>query len=244
MFKKIVSLFMFSVFLLSVSALALDYSAESIDVKMIGKEKEVTKGKAYVTKNKWRAEAEDEEGEKSITIFRYDKEVLWILIPAEKKYMEQKLSMEQIIAAATELGKELEKKEYDLKVWKKIVGSEKVSGILCDKYKITTKYTYDKKTYTNTMYQWISRRYKELGMKTVFEDGSYSYLKNVKIGKQPAYLFEIPKGYEKMKMGGFMIMEEREEVEEEEEEGYGVEEELKDEIQEQFKPEIPIQLPF
>ncbi|KPJ68891.1 hypothetical protein AMJ44_05245 [candidate division WOR-1 bacterium DG_54_3] len=248
MFRKIVGLFVLSVFVLSVSALALDFSADSVNVQMVGKEKEVTRGKAYVTKDKLRAEGEDEEGEKSIIIFRYDKKVLWILIPEEKKYMEQKLSTEQLIAAMAEIEKELKQKvKTEFKVEKKLLGTEKISGILCNKYKITTKIIEDGKTkWEYTIYQWISTKYKDLIMKTEEEDGSYNYLKNVKFAKQPAYLFERPKGYAKIEMGVIRFGEEAEEEEEVEKEEERVEEEIKEEFKEELKeelmPELPIKL--
>ncbi|MEE8637624.1 MAG: DUF4412 domain-containing protein [Candidatus Margulisiibacteriota bacterium] len=249
MFRKMLSMVLFGIFLLSVSALALDYSAESVNVQIIGKEKEVIKGKAYVTKDKWRAETFTDEGEKTIAIFRYDKEVMWILIPAEKKYMEQNLSREQIIAAATELGKRLKEKiKAEFKFEKELLGAEKVSGILCNKYKTTTKIIEDgKTTWEYIVYHWVSRKYKELIMKTAFEDGSYNYLKNVKFGKQPAYLFEIPKGYTEMKMGVIRFGEEAEgEAEEEEiEEGERIKEEVEEEEEEIKREEMPkIEIPF
>ena len=157
-------------------------------------------------------------------------------------YMEQKIPMEKIIEALSERMKELEK-EKQIKVYRKKVGSEKISGILCDKYKITTKDLSEKEPKTYTMYQWISRKHSELIMKTAFEDGSYTLLKNVKFGKQPAYLFEIPKGYKKFAMEQMMYMDVEEEEGEVEEEG-GADEELREQIKEEFKMEMPIELPF
>lgn len=246
MFKKILSIVLFGVFLLSVTASALDYSADIINVTIDGKEKDVSKGKGYFSKDKWRSEAETDEGEKAITIFRYDKEVMWILMPEEKMYMEQKIPMEKIIEALSERMKELQE-EKKIKVYRKVVGKEKISGILCNKVKITTKDLTEKKPQTYSMYQWISVKHKELIMKTAFEDGAYTQLENVEFKEQPAYLFEVPKGYKKYSMEGFMIKGvEEEEVEEEEiEEGERIKEEVEEEEEEMKREEMPkIEIPF
>jgi hypothetical protein len=249
MFKKVFGTILLVVFMFPIAALALDYSADIMNVEVIGKEKETTKAKGYFSKDKWRSEAETDEGEKAITIFRLDKEVLWILMPEQKMYMEQKIPMEKFIEAASQAMKELEE-EKKIKVYRKIVGKEKISGILCNKHKITVKDFSEKKTRTYTMYQWISVKHKELIMKTAFEGGSYTQLKNVKFKKQPASLFEIPKGYKKFTMDQMMRMdveegeEVGEEVEEEVEEEDVVEEQIKEQIKEEFKMEMPIELPF
>lgn len=246
MCKRILSMVLFLVFLLSVAASALDYSADIINVSIVGEEEEVVKGKGYFSKDKWRSEVETDEGEKAITIFRYDKEVMWVLMPEEKMYMEQKIPMEKIVEALSERMKELQE-EKKIKVYRKVVGKEKISGILCNKIKITTKDLTEKKPRTYTMYQWISVKHRELIMKTAFEDGSYTQLKNVNFKKQPAYLFEVPKGYKKYSMEGFMIrgVEEEEVEEEEREEGERIKEEVEEEEEEIKREEMPrIEIPF
>jgi len=241
MFKNIFTAVLLVCFSLSVAAQALDYSADIVNVSIVGKEKEVTQGKGYFSKDKWRSEVETDEGEKAITIFRYDKEVLWILMPEQKMYMEQKIPMEKLIEATSQAMKELEK-EKKIRVYRKAVGKEEISGILCDKYKITVKDFSEKKTRTYTMYQWVSVKHKELTMKTAFEDGSYTQMKNVIFKKQAADLFEIPKGYKKYAMDQMMRMDVEEEEETEgEEEG---QEMLKEQIKEEFKMEMPIKMPF
>jgi hypothetical protein len=143
--------------------------------------------KFYFGKDKWRMDSEAL-GVKSITIARLDKNVVWILMPQTKMYMEQELKDEELVGKVNKLPGEVERKK---------VGTEKIDGVLCDKYKIV--YKPEGAAGKAVVYQWISKD--NIPVKAAAPDGSWSSVyKNIKIGKQPASLFELPAGYNKFKM--------------------------------------------
>jgi hypothetical protein len=71
------------IFVLSSSSIAAEFSADLL-LKQGG---ETMTGKVYVKRDKTRQEFV-QQGQKQITIFRPDKGVMWVLMPAEKIYME------------------------------------------------------------------------------------------------------------------------------------------------------------
>jgi hypothetical protein len=77
----------------------------------------------------------------------------------------------------------------------KNVGVEEVNGRSCDHWQMTDK----NGKVTNT---WIDRKL-HFPIKSVSEDTTYQ-LTNIKEGDQPASLFEIPSGYQKMDLGQMM----------------------------------------
>lgn len=144
-------------------------------------------GKIYVKGEKIRNEIQAA-GHTGIHIIRPDKEVMWIIIPQQKAYMEMPLTQEaqQRTLALTEKQKAQMKK----------LGTETVNNYACEKYETTM--THQGKSMK--FYVWIAP---ELGIpiKTVAEDGSFSTeFKDIKTGEVAASLFEPPQGYTKMKM--------------------------------------------
>jgi hypothetical protein len=145
------------------------------------------KGKIFFSGEKWRTETK-QYGKKVTTICRADKNVMWIISPDQKMYMEREIDLAELSSYIVKMPGEIERKK---------VGTEKVSGILCDKYKVTYKLT--EKASPQTIYQWVSRD--NIPVKFVSADGSVSSIyKNIKRGKQPAALFELPAGYKKFEM--------------------------------------------
>lgn len=149
------------------------------------------KGKIYVKGEKMRMDM-TMEGEKTSTITRIDKKIVWIIKHEDKMYMEMP-SMVGTLQAG--------KVDEDLKkiADKKKVGTEKVNGYKCDKYLITYK---DKSM--GKMTQWISKKL-NYPIKMVYHSSygdMYTEYKNIKEGKVKDSVFEIPKGYEKMSMPG------------------------------------------
>ncbi|MBN2057752.1 MAG: DUF4412 domain-containing protein [Candidatus Saganbacteria bacterium] len=143
--------------------------------------------KIYFGKDKWRVES-SAFGQKTIAIVRADKNVMWNIMPQQKMYMEMKLDPKQMVGKTTKLPGELSRKK---------VSSEKVSGLMCDKYKIT--YKPNEKASEMSVYQWISKD--NIPVKTAATDGSwYSLYKDVKVGAQPDSLFDLPGGYKKFSM--------------------------------------------
>lgn len=74
-----------------------------------------------------------------------------------------------------------------------VVGPDTVDGIACTKYKVTTPEN-------KVVFMWTDAA-KKIPVKMAAEDNTFTILwKNFKAGPQPASLFELPTGYQKMEM--------------------------------------------
>jgi len=164
-------------------AQATEFSATMVS-KMHGQE---MTGKIFIKGDKVRTESEAQ-GQTSIMIVRPDKNVLWILMPQQKVYVETPLSddpQQKMMTMSPQDNPNM-----------KLVGTETIKGYECDKYETTASH----EGQTTKHYAWIS---KKLGMpiKTTSADGSMSMeYQDIKVGKLDDSLFEPPKGYRKMPM--------------------------------------------
>lgn len=176
---SVVLVVVISIFLFGGIAVAQDFSADMVSTTKAG----VSTGKIFVAKEKTRMETLQ-----TIIITRIDKNVVWILMPAQRMYMEQPLKPENVVATTDKMPGEIERK---------LVGKETVGGKRTDKYRIV--YTAaDKK---ETIFQWITAD-SGLPIKSAAVDGRWTIeYKNLKTGKQPDSLFEIPTGYQKFSLG-------------------------------------------
>ncbi len=187
MLKKMIGFSLVSVFL-AVAILGCagpsatkEFSADTV-MKFGGM---TQRGKIYVSNNKWRTDMSIR-GKKMTSIIRADKKVVWSLMPGQKTYMEMKYSEDNVKGLKTKMPGEMKRKK---------IGSGKVNGIMCDKYEIT----YQSGGKSEKVYQWISKDM--IPVKTKAADGSWSVeYKNIKRGKQPASVFDLPAGYKKFKM--------------------------------------------
>ncbi len=176
---SVVLVVVISIFLFGGIAVAQDFSADMVSTTKAG----VSTGKIFVAKEKTRMETLQ-----TIIITRIDKNVVWILMPAQRMYMEQPLKPENVVATTDKMPGEIERK---------LVGKETVGGKRTDKYRIV--YTAaDKK---EAIFQWIAAD-SGFPIKSAAVDGRWSIeYKNLKTGKQPDSLFEIPTGYQKFSLG-------------------------------------------
>jgi hypothetical protein len=128
-------------------------------------------------------------GQNNIQILRADKNLIWVVIPQQKAYMEMPLTQE----AQEKMFLNITEKQ---KAKMKKVGTETVNNYACDKYETTI--THQGKP--TKFYIWIAT---DLGapIKLAAEDGSFSSeCKDIKTGDVSASLFEPPQGYKKMKV--------------------------------------------
>lgn len=172
----------------SVPSGRLSFCADFVDVKGTAK----SFGKSYVKGNKSRMEI-TEGTKQSIAIYRGDKQVMWMLDPAQKQYMEMKAEN-----PSSMMGPEAEKALAKLGE-RKLVGQETVNGYACDKYEFIY---HDKNMGKQT--HWIS---KKLGVMVKMEHHNPSYpmsmeLKNISEKRIADSLFEIPSGYTKIEIPG------------------------------------------
>lgn len=132
--------------------------------------------------NKIRIEMKTKDGEARM-ITRLDKSVTWLLMDAQKMYMEQKFDQQTW-------------KQYQCDQQKaKKIGSEKVLGYKCDIYETTegnAKYTY-----------WMIPKAFALTRSVMTENGKEKFRMEataVHLVKQADSLFEVPAGYQKLSM--------------------------------------------
>ncbi len=127
-------------------------------------------------------------GQTSIQILRPDKQVVWIVLPQQKAYVEMPITQEarQKLMPITE--------EQKAKMTK--VGTEPINGYVCDKYESTMPH----QGKPVKVFTWIAP---DLGMpiKVVAADGSFSMdYKDIKTAEVSDALFEVPKDYKKLQM--------------------------------------------
>lgn len=159
---------------------ALEFSADTV----MSASGQTVKGKMYMKDKKLRME---NEGVPGYNIMRSDKNVIWMIMPASKSYME----MKQVPA-----NKPRTEEKVQGEISRKKIGEEKINGHPTEKFEVTYKH----KGQTGTIYQWMARDIR-FPVKTAAPDGSFSQeYKNIKMGGQPDSLFEIPAGYKKITM--------------------------------------------
>jgi outer membrane lipoprotein-sorting protein len=165
---------------------ALTQAAEfSAEITMKGGDTPGTHGKVYIKGDKFRQEF-DMGGVKHTSIMRGDKQLVWMVIPDQKVYMEMPLTPQA-------KAKMLKMPQDQAKM--KLLGTETVNGYEADKYEVAGTRGQGSKEYV-----WVA---KKLGMplKMTSADGSFSIeYHNIKEGGVPDSVFEVPAGYQKMAM--------------------------------------------
>ena len=164
-------------------AQAAEFSATVVN-RMDSRE---TQGKIYMKGEKLRRDFAAGERVK-IAIVRPDLQVMWMLMPGEKTYMEMpfsKASLEQMMGMSKERQAEM-----------KLVGPETVNGYETEKYQTTVKGPGQ----AVKSYVWVAKKF-GVPIKMVSEDGKFTMeYRDIKEGGVPEAVFEIPQGYKKMTM--------------------------------------------
>ncbi len=139
-------------------------------------------GKLFVSNGMTRMEMPE-----GIIIGRLDKNLVWMLMPQMKMYMEQPFQPQNAALSSDKMPGETSRT---------LMLVEDINGRKANKFKIT--YTLNGKD--SSILQWIDVE-NGMPLKTAAEDGSWTNeLTNVKIGPQQASLFDLPQGYTKMSM--------------------------------------------
>jgi len=125
-----------------------------------------------------------------IIIIRPNNRVEWMLTPSTKTYSEI------VIDPKMSQGWWMPKNAAELSksAVKKSLGAETINGFVCDKFELTYK---DKAM--GISIEWVARDLEwPIRSESRSADGTkVTEAKNIKVGPQPARLFEIPKGYTK-----------------------------------------------
>jgi hypothetical protein len=151
-------------------------------------------GKVFAAPDKERRE-QVMEGTKQITITRWDKKVVWQLMPDQGFYMETAL-------------KENNEKAADMSgytIEQTVVGKEEVNGVSTTKNKVIMT---DNKGNKFGGFMWTTKEGIMVKMDAIGKSENSKMrikmdLKNLKIAKQASELFEIPEGMKKMSMPAF-----------------------------------------
>ena len=173
-----------------------EYSADQIIETADG----ATKITIYSTPTMERQEFVDG-GQKMINITRFDKKVIWNVMPEEKVYIEMATGSPQDNKGKPDLA--------DFKIEQTPMGQETVNGMVLNKGKMimTGKDGSKMGGFMWTTKEGIVTKLDAISVEKGKKDRFKLELTNLKIGKQSAELFEIPKGYEKMDMGAMGAME-------------------------------------
>jgi outer membrane lipoprotein-sorting protein len=154
-------------------------------------------GKLYFGGNRFRMDM-TAQGHESVVITDMASKVTYLLMPQQQMYMEMRPEM---VRTRTPDFKLYDPEDPcanvpDTNCAK--VGTETVNGRTCDKWQFTST-----KGVGETRTVWIDQKTR-IPVKTVNADGTVFELTNIKEGPQPASLFGIPAGYQKMDLGGMM----------------------------------------
>lgn len=160
-------------------ACALDFSADMVSsVKGGGS----FTGQIFTAKDKVRMDMAG-----MTTITRMDKNVTWVIMPAQAMYMEQPIDMDKVVSATDKVPGEIERI---------LLGQETIDGRATTKYKIA----YISKDIRAEVFQWIDNA-SSIPIKTQSVDGNWAMeYRNLKTGTQDPSLFEVPAGYNKFAM--------------------------------------------
>jgi len=167
-----------AIFFTASTVLAADFSCDVVQTSKAG----TINQKFFISGDKLRTETAG-----SIAIIRPDKNVMWMLMPEQKMYMEMPLDPSKVPATS---------EKYPGEIERALIGKEDVDGRMTDKYRIV----YTAGEVKTAIFQWFAP---DIGIpvKTAAEDGSWTMeYKNIETGSQPDSLFEIPDGYSKMSM--------------------------------------------
>jgi hypothetical protein len=140
--------------------------------------------KVYVSDNKMRNDIAG-----NIMILRLDKNVMWMIMPADKMCMEQPIDTKMIPRTSKAIEGEVERVS---------LGKEMIDGTQTEKFKVT----YQGPNQQEDMYQWVTDS--GFPIKTEAVDASWGVeYKNIYFGPQADSLFEIPDGFQKIAMPSF-----------------------------------------
>lgn len=160
------------------------FSAEHVTFSPDGKQQ--MKSMIYYTTGKYRMEMNMPTGPTGkMIVISLKKEMKMIMInPQKKLYFEMPLEKDQWPG-----------EEKDVK--KEKIGSEKVSGYNCTKYAVVREMNMMGRNDKIKLTSWESDKF-TVPLRTKTEKGGIQELRNIKEGRPPASVFEIPSGYKKV----------------------------------------------
>jgi hypothetical protein len=148
-------------------------------------------GKMYAGNEAMRMDLAMEPGMETSTIVRFDKKVVWMLVPGEQRYMEMPITQHAgMMTALHNSGVKYELRD---------LGAEKVGTYACEKYRVH----WSDNGQNGSGFVWVASSGNVKGFIVRAEDGktgATNEYHNIQPGEPSASLFELPAGYEKMEM--------------------------------------------
>lgn len=173
----------FSVFFLLTWSLCAFSFELSADVVTTGKGTQVNTSKIYLKGDKCRMEMQ---GQHQYTIFRPDKNAMWLVMSDEKTFMEMPYDPNQKPRVVGKFRGELTRK---------LVGTEDINSHPTQKYEVTLK----EGTKAETFYEWMATDI-NFPIKKAAINGSWGEeYTNIQYSV-PDSLFEIPAGFKKISL--------------------------------------------
>jgi len=162
------------------------FSAEQVSIDPSGKVQGT--GKIYMTPQKIRMDFRSPQSEgMMVNIFRRDRNIHWMLNPEAKKYVERSLDEKEMQKAL----------KQQMKQDEKILGTETVNGFKCTKKSVATTVKFLGISRKSESIIWVSKKL-DMPIRTQSKEGYITELRNIKPGRQPAKLFTVPAGYQKV----------------------------------------------
>jgi outer membrane lipoprotein-sorting protein len=157
---------------------------------------EKTMSKIYFSPRKMRMDS-TARGHETIMIVDSSTKTSYMLMPQRHMYMEMRADQGGVVTRPEQTAPSSfdPKRPCMADATCKQVGTETISGRVCEKWETTTK--------RGTTTTWVDKKL-FYPMKTMTATGDVMELSNVKEGKPDASLFEVPAGYRKMDMGSMM----------------------------------------
>ncbi|WP_231039016.1 DUF4412 domain-containing protein [Nitratidesulfovibrio oxamicus] len=172
-----------------------DYAGDMVSLDAAGKVE--TTSRLFFSGGKARVEipAQEDMGP-MVIIVRPDRKVQWMIDVKARTYFEQSLDEKALAAMnrggapAMTMGEHVVKEEP--------LGSEKVNGYDTRKKRVTSTSKVMGKTYTTVSTVWTADEF-DVPLRERGETGETEEFRNIKVGAQPAALFEVPTGYTRSK---------------------------------------------
>jgi hypothetical protein len=164
------------------------YSLTQVSIGPGGGQKALTRW--FVTPEKSRNEMAPDASDTAsyvVVITRRDKGLAWTLFPTRKAYIERALE-------EGELRRLAERFKADLKVEE--LGKDRVLGHDCNKQRVRGAVKIGSRMVKSAQTVWQCGAF-DIPLRIEGEDGSRTRTTEVKVGPQPDWLFELPRGYRK-----------------------------------------------
>ncbi|MDE3136961.1 MAG: DUF4412 domain-containing protein [Acidobacteriota bacterium] len=146
-------------------------------------------GRMYAGNQAMRMDLEMEPGMDTSTIVRFDKKVVWMLMPGEQRYMEMPITPRAgMMATLHNSGVKYELRD---------LGAVKVGSYSCEKYRVH----WTDQGQNGSGFVWVASTGTVKGFIVRAEDektGATNEYHNIQPGEPSASLFDLPAGYEKM----------------------------------------------